>query len=188
MIWGENPLFLETSISLPTGTTRHWSQDCDVFEFCGALSALKPWGLRLPQLYFSRAHWNDYPLLLGGIQKLPDTKMCCKAKVIQTSYLKMCCKKRSFFWRVFSLGNFGAWKFRFLPSWCHNFMTCVKNQGNPWTWDQLIQLEENCSQKIDLDGCLLSRNAGGDRYVFPTQQRFGDNSFFGWKTESQLWF
>lgn len=57
-------------------------------------------------------------------------------------------------------------------------MTFVKNQGNPWTWDQLIQLAEKCSPKNwPQDGCLLSQNPGGDRYVFPTQQRFGDTFF-----------
>ena len=86
MIWGETPLFLETSpYRFQPEISRHWSQEFDFFEFCGARGVEIMGGCE-PQFEKKQGSWNDLPITVGGIQKLPDTKMCCKAKVIKTSY------------------------------------------------------------------------------------------------------
>ena len=66
---GENPtIFGNIHIASNLEISRHWSQEFDFFEFCSALSALKPWGgcgcLSLKKK--TGLIGMTYPLLLGA--------------------------------------------------------------------------------------------------------------------------
>jgi len=42
---GKPTIFGNIHIASNLEISRHWSQEFDFFEFCGAISALKPWGV-----------------------------------------------------------------------------------------------------------------------------------------------